>query len=67
MTEIVKIVNGLDPPLMKSPLVIRINEYDIRNFQVLYTNLRKTVNYGLGMELTRAPPTKQNCYPNTNL
>ena len=47
MTEIYKIVNGMAPPVMNSLFAFRNNEF-IRNFYVLSTDLRETVNSGLG-------------------
>ena len=42
MTEIYEIVKDLATPLMNSLLVFR-NKYNIKNFQVLSMDLRKTV------------------------
>ena len=47
MTKICKIVNGVAPPIMNSLFEFRSNEFNIRNFQVLSTDLRRTVNYGI--------------------
>ena len=47
MTEIYKIVNGVAPRIMNSLFEFRSNEYNIRNFQVLSTDFRWTVNYGI--------------------
>ena len=47
MTEIYKIVNGVAPRIMNSLFEFRSNKYNIRNFQVLATNFRRTVNYGI--------------------
>ena len=47
MKEIYKIVNDVAPPIMNSLFEFRSNEYDIRNFQVLSTHFRRTVNYGI--------------------
>ena len=47
MTEIYKIVNGIAPPIMNSLFEFRSNEYNIRNFQALSTDFRRTVNYGI--------------------
>ena len=47
MTEIYKIVNGVAPRIMNSLFEFRSNEYNIRNFQVLTTDFRRTVNYGI--------------------
>ena len=45
--EIYKIVNGVALPIMNSLFELRSNEYNIRNFQVLSTDVRRTVNYGI--------------------
>ena len=43
MTEIYKIVNGVSPPIMNSLFEFRSNEYNIRNFEALSTDFRRTV------------------------
>ena len=55
MTEIYKIVNGVAPPIMNSLFEFRSNEYNIRNFEVLSTDFRRTVNYGIELVTYRAP------------
>ena len=55
MTEIYKIVNGVAPPIMNSLFEFRNNEYNIRSFQVLSTEFRRTVNYGIEKITYRAP------------
>ena len=55
MTEIYKIVNGVAPLTMNSLFEFRSNEYDIRNFHVLLTDFRRTVNYGIETITYRAP------------
>ena len=55
MTEIYKIVNGVAPPIMNPLFEFRSNEYNIRNFQVLSTDFRRTVNYGIETISWRAP------------
>ena len=47
MAETYKIVNCVAPPIMNSPFEFRSIEYNIRNFQVLSTDFRRTVNYGI--------------------
>ena len=47
MTEIYKIVNGIAPRIINSLFEFRSNEYNIRNFQVLTTDFRRTVSYGI--------------------
>ena len=53
MTEIYKIVNS--PPIMNSLFEFRSNKYNIRNFQVLSTDFRRTVNYGIETITYKAP------------
>ena len=55
ITEIHKIVNGVAPPIMNSLFEFRSNEYNIRNFQVLSTDFRRTVNYAIETITYRAP------------
>ena len=45
--EIYKIVNSVAPPIMSSLFEFRSNEYNIRNVQVLSTDFRRIVNYGI--------------------
>ena len=47
LTEIYKIVNGVAPPDINTLFKFRNNKYNIRNFQVLSTDFRRTVNYGI--------------------
>ena len=56
MTEIYKNVNGVAPPITNSLFEFRSNEYNIRNFQVLSTDFRRTVNYGIETITYRARP-----------
>ena len=46
MTEVYKIVNSIAPPIMNSLFQFRYNTNNIRNFQEIYTENRKTVKYG---------------------
>ena len=55
MTEIYKIVKGLSPPVMDSLFEFWSNKYIIRNLQVLSTDFRRTVNYGIETITYRAP------------
>ena len=55
MTEICKIVNDAAPPIMKSLLQFRLNQYNLRHFQELSTGKRNTVNYGPETLIYRAP------------
>ena len=47
MTEIYDIVNGVAPTIMNSFLEFRSKKYNIRHFQVLSTDFRRTVKYGI--------------------
>ena len=55
MTEIYKNVDGVAPPIMNSLFEFRSNEHNIRNFQVLSTVFRRTVNYGIETIIYGAP------------
>ena len=46
MTEVNKIVNSIASPIMNSLFQFRYNTSNIRNFQEIYTENRKTVRYG---------------------
>ena len=47
MTEMYKIVNGIAPPIMNLLFNFRANIPNIRNFQEIFTENRKTVKYGI--------------------
>ena len=47
MTEVYKIVNGIAPLLMNLLFNFRANTHNIRNFQEIFTENRKTVKYGI--------------------
>ena len=47
MTEMYKIVNGIAPPIMNSLFNFRANIHNIRNFQKIFRENRKTVKYGI--------------------
>ena len=55
MTEIYKIVTGASPPITGSLFEFRSNKHNIRNFQVLSTDFRRTVNYGIETITYRVP------------
>ena len=55
MTEIYKIVNGVTPPIINLLFEFLSSEYNMRNFQVLSTDFRRTVNYGIKTITYRAP------------
>ena len=43
MTEVYQVVNSIAPPIMNSLFQFRFNTNNIRNFQEIYTENRKTV------------------------
>ena len=51
MTEVYKIA----PPIMNSLFNFRANVHNIRNFQEIFTENRKTVKYGIETVTYRAP------------
>ena len=55
MTEVYKTVNGIAPPIMNSLFNFRANIHNIRNFQEIFTENRKTVKYGIETVTYRAP------------
>ena len=55
MTEVYKIVNGIAPLIMSSLFDFRTNIHNIRNFQKIFTENRKTVEYGIETVTYRAP------------
>ena len=55
MTKIYKIINHIAPPIMSSLFEIPENTHNMRNFQVLSIESRRTVNYGLETICYRAP------------
>ena len=55
MTEVYKVVNSIASPIMNSPFHFRCNTTNIRNFQEIYTENRKTVRYGTETVAYRAP------------
>ena len=46
-TEVYKIVKGIAPLIMNSLFDFRANIHNIRNFQEIFTEYRKTVKYGI--------------------
>ena len=55
MIELYKIIHQIAPPIMNSLFVFRENTHNIRNYQILSNNVRKTVRYGLETILYRSP------------
>ena len=54
MIELYKIIHQIAPPIMNSLFVFRENTHNIRNYQILSNNVRKTVRYGLETILYRS-------------
>ena len=54
ITEVYKILNGIAPPIMNSLFSFRTNIHNIRNFQEIFTENRKTVKYGIETVTYRA-------------
>ena len=55
MTEVNKIVKGVAPPIMNSLFQFRCNTNNIRNFQEIFTENRKTLKYGRETVTYQAP------------
>ena len=53
--EIYKFLNGLSPPIMNGAFMIRNNNYNLRNFQCLYSTNKRTVKYGTETVTYRGP------------
>ena len=47
IVEVFKIINGFAPPVMEDFFLFRENTHNIRNFQIIYNESKKTVRYGL--------------------
>ena len=55
MTEVYKIINGYAPPIMENFFKFRENTYNLRNFQSISNENKKTVRYGLETISFRTP------------
>ena len=53
--EIYKFLNGLPPPIMDGAFMIKNNNYNLRNFQYLYSTNKGTVNCGTETVIYRGP------------
>ena len=53
--EINKFLNGLSPPIMNGAFMIRNNNYNLKNFQCLYSTNKITVKYGIETVTYRGP------------
>ena len=56
ITEVYKIVSRVASQIMNSLFEFRDNEYNIKKFQVLSIDIRKTVNYAIKTVTYRASP-----------
>ena len=55
MTETYKIINGLSPPITEHFFILRENTHNVRNFQEISNENRKTVKYGIETISNRTP------------
>ena len=55
MIEVFEIINGLAPPIMEDFFLFRENTHNIRNFQIISNESKKTVRYGLETVNYRTP------------
>ena len=46
MTETYKVINGVSPPIMEKFFILRENTHNVRNFQEIFNENRKTVKCG---------------------
>ena len=46
MIEVLKIINGYAPPIMDNFFIFRENTHNLRNFQIILNENKKTVRYG---------------------
>ena len=55
MVEVFKIINGFAPTIMEDFFLFRENTHNIRNFQIISNESKKTVRYGLETVKYRTP------------
>ena len=55
MTEVFKIINGFAPPVMEDFTLFCEYTHNIRNFQIISNESKKTVRYGLETVKYRTP------------
>ena len=55
MVEVFKIINGFAPPIFEDFFLFRENTHNIRNFQIISNESRKSVRYGLETVKYRTP------------
>ena len=47
MVEVIKMINGFAPPIIKDLFLFRENTHNIQNFEMISNDLKKTVTHGL--------------------
>ena len=55
MVEVFKIVNGFAPPVMEDFFLFREETHNIRNFQMISNESKKTLTHGLETVKYRTP------------
>ena len=55
MTEVFEIINGLSRPIMDNFVIFRQNTHNIRNFEIISNENKKTVSYGQETIKLRTP------------
>ena len=55
MVEVFKIINGFAPPIMEGFFLFRETTHNIRKFQMISNESKKTVRYGLEAVKYRTP------------
>ena len=55
MAEVFKIINGFAPPIMEDFFLLCENSDNIRNFQIISNESKKSIRYGLEMVKYRTP------------
>ena len=60
MKETYKIINGISPPIMGKIILLRQNTQNVRNFQEISNENRKTIKYGIETISNRTPFTWAN-------
>ena len=55
MVEVFKIINVFAPPIMENFFLFRENTHNIRNFQIISNELKKSVRHGLETVKYRTP------------
>ena len=60
MVEVFKIINGFAPPVKENFLLFRENTHNIRNFQIISNESKKSLRYGLETVKYRTPLVRAN-------